>query len=207
MVEFWDGVKDILIVVMPALIGAISSKFIIKSWQDKKEEFNLNKEKFNLRKQILEKYTQSYIQSYSMLTGLLWEIFYEYDIPSEKSKENVMSQYKITFPVNEKLLRTKWEDKFYEVSKTVRAMGTDRWSFYAIVSIYFENEELLKKLGTVSQLLAKFESLLILVIQSENEARFKKNLNAVNTTHDLLNKVQTEITTELSTFPIRKPAD
>ena len=205
MIDFWEGLRDVLVVTIPTLIGAISSKYIVNYWQLKKDEFNLRKEKFDLRKEILENYTKSYVQSYSILTGLLWEIYLEYNIPVEISKENQKSVYKVVFSADEESPLLKFGSKFNEVSKTTRAMGAERVNFYAIVSVYFKNKELLIKLGKVTRLLADLELLLNALIRSKDEEQFKRNQKTLFNTHDTLNAILADIAIVLSEHPIRKP--
>jgi len=59
VVEFWDAIRDILVVAIPTIIAGVTSYFSVNLWQVKKEKFALKQKKYELRKKIQDDFQVS----------------------------------------------------------------------------------------------------------------------------------------------------
>jgi hypothetical protein len=206
LVEFFEGLRDILVVAVPAIVVAASSKFIIRSWQVEKEKFDLQKEMWAVRKTILDDYQKGFVKESIMLTHLHRRILDLYAIPrlSPTKEDKVVEEIpkadsnwsnkplKVFGPELEKLRYEQYSAIFEE------------WSFFAEARIYFDDEPLVEKIYGFGRLLGDFSGVLCLLIHSESHEEFSQNLRITNDVAHKVYKEQKEIAYQLSTAKQRR---
>jgi len=207
MVEFWEGFTQISIVSIPTIVGALSSKFIINSWQIKKEKFRLEKEKHTLRKEILDDYEKAYTNQISMLNNfdsvVVGEYTIDYKIMSEKDKKIVFS---IELPENKedwplKKISKEYKEHKREVIENLRNI----WKLFSTVRIYYELKDINEIMTEISKRSNYAQELISVLMFSKTSKEFQENHTKFVIASDELRDSGHKISHILATSAIRSP--
>ncbi|MEO9308080.1 MAG: hypothetical protein ABI342_07200 [Nitrososphaera sp.] len=170
MTDFYEYSKDILVVAIPSIMGAFTSKRIVNSWQT-------NTEKFKLRRQILSDYQKSYIRQYSEMATLGNLIYGNYitELKWNKTEEGKFTTV-ILFPTNKtEQPFEKFSNKYKEYQAMLKETTKDTWDFYATLQLYHKNLDLEKKLSFLSNQRALCEMSLEILFRTETSEELKMN--------------------------------
>lgn len=168
--DFYEYVKEILVVAIPAIIGALASKGIVNSWQT-------NAEKFKLRKQILSDYQKSFVRQHSEMANFVNFIYGNYitELKWDKTKENTAKNI-ISFPSNKaEQPFEKFSEEYKQYKKIITDGHTDTWNFFATVQLYHEDDDLEIKLEELSKQRSLCEISVEVFIRSNTSDEFKEN--------------------------------
>jgi hypothetical protein len=177
MVDFWEATRDILLVAVPTLIGALCSKFIINSWQVKKEEFDLKNRNFELRKQIFVDYENSFMKRLSIydkfVSGVTDPYIREYKRnQDDKFKVGVM----ISFPKDEQEFPyNKFANEYNKFKKDIMENGDSIWKFFSTIRVYYNIEDIDIVMGQISKSNSSVKEAINLLMYSKELKEFNSN--------------------------------
>ena len=181
MVEFWDAVTNILIVAIPTLIGAFGSRYIVNSWQTKKEEFRLKKEQWELRKQILAVFHSSFVEEFlciSQFRNEMKDMFVtDWSFKKgEKDDEKLKSfMYSLVFPEKIEEFKSKVKPEFEKFLEEYKKFRSGTWNFYHTVRIYYNVKELDELISNASVARRQAFASVNLFMYSKNTEECDKN--------------------------------
>jgi len=133
----YEFTKNIILVILPTVIGIIGSKVLVNSWQ-------IRKEKFNLRKEILTNFEETYPLAQSSIYGFYYKLASEY-ADADKNAEydedgHIDAQWK--YPTNEaEKPYKKFIDDFKSLNLLLSQINHKVHSFTGLIVLYFEDDE------------------------------------------------------------------
>lgn len=213
MVDWWELLADILIIAVPlavpAVIGAFASKYIINSWQVKKEEFNLKKDQYALRKQILGDFENSYVAELSVLEKFVTKItdYYtnNYTLVSEEKKNITFS---MTFPKGgtEHPLK-KFSNEYDEFKKEKSKIDDIKWKFFSTIRIYYNLGDIEEHMVKISGASSFATQMTHVYIYSKTEEEFHKNYDIAYKAFNSLREANHVLGHLLANKKMRKPPE
>lgn len=210
MVDWWVTLSEILKitipVAVPALIGAIGSRFIVNSWQVKKEEFRLRKEKYELRNQILKDFQNSYIKEMATIDNFIRIVQNTYTVDWKFFEEDKKSKYALSVGDDPNNLPQKKFKKDYENYKNdLQDVIYSKWKFFATVRVYFDLKDIDKKMKQLSDVSSQARYLVNVLMYSKNEEEVLKNhkmlVNAITKLRDANHIISDVLSNESLSVP------
>jgi len=160
MTEDIDNLVTILAVIIPTIGGALATKFIVNSWQDKKEKFNLKMAKFDLRKKIIKDFEDSYVLSHNLIEEIPVLVLRSHKDWLRKKIESGAHDVYLDQKFPDKLLpKNLFKKEIERVEKSIREATLSRWKLFNTVQIYFQGEEIYKELDKLSKQMADLDLL------------------------------------------------
>jgi len=190
MVEFWEGVIQILMILIPTSVAAVSSKLIVNSWQEKKEEFNLKKDQYQLRKQIIDDFEKSYVAEMVLISNFVDKVIHSYTTDYRIGlDDDEIVEFAWKLPDDEKELPIKKFVKEYEEFRTEDGkLIKEIWNFFSTVRVYYSLNDISNHMQKISDASKHYRQLAHALIYS-------KNNEVMHKVHDKLDKYLVEFRT------------
>jgi len=132
----YEFLKNIILVILPIVIGIIGSKVLVNSWQ-------IRKEKFNLRKEILTNFEETFPLAESLIYGFYLKLGSEYADPYKNAEYvdgKINAQWK--YPTNEaEKPYKKFIDDFKSLNSSLSQINHRVHSFEGLIILYFGNDK------------------------------------------------------------------
>jgi hypothetical protein len=128
-------------VVVPTIIGIIGSKLLVNSWQ-------IRKEKFALRREILTNFQETWPFADSIIYGLYMKVSSAYTtIPLNAKYESGTISADWLYPTNESERPfNKFQHELQELTGQLSQIAYKISGFRGLIVLYFENSENLTKI-------------------------------------------------------------
>ena len=142
--DLTEIVRDVIIVLIPTLIGVFTSKWITNSWQQRKEETEI-------KRKILEQMDESYHKSYSLLANFVNHVHRGYDdyTPRYDANGKLLPQ-QVIFPTNSSDMPfNKFKDDFLKFQKEYDDISYAENRFGSSLALYYPS--LLNQLGKIDE--------------------------------------------------------
>jgi len=193
LVEFWDAVLQILLVVIPTLIGSYSTKLIVNKWQERKEEFELNKSKFQLRKDIQKDFQKGLAEQISTCYDFINKITVHY-----ASLWKVGSDKKIVKNIGipregDDLPHIIFEDELINYRRKVFKDSRFMWELFSTLKVYYKSKKIDEEYSELISKLTFIIDLFNVLLDKDNNEDFQKN-------YELLKKELGELKIKSSNF-------
>lgn len=178
--DFW---QNFLLVIIPVLITIGSSKWIVNSWQ-------IQKEKSELRKNILSEFDESYPKLGQYMFETFFKIRYAYVDPSKVEYDKPTRLEDLVFPdeVEAQPLK-KFNHILEEIHSEFSIFNSATTKFLSSVTLYFDNiSEIRDECKIINEYGSKLYKLLHQIIYSQNKEDFIKWCRE----YEKINKLQLE---------------
>jgi len=142
----YDFFKQIIIVIIPIVLGFFVSNRVLHSWQ-------LRKEQFQLKRNILEEFDKTIPYSRSLIFSFYHEVLrYCSSVPqfSKTKQEKYLIKFD-TNKINSNPISKEFEEKYEEFSRKYREVDLEINRFSSTVMLYFKDESIKKKFSNLLQ--------------------------------------------------------
>ena len=165
MAEPIDYVVTLFAVIIPTVGGALASRFILQSWQEKKEKFNLKMEKFKVRREILKDLENSYMLYYLLMSTLVIKA----NIYLTKKGFSFSDKPKSTSLPETELPKMKFKQEYQAVEKKLNGFIIENcWKFYNTWEVYFEDKKLAKTMNELAKISTSVHAAVALMFKADN---------------------------------------
>lgn len=132
----YEFIKNLVLVVIPTLIGIIGSKLLVNSWQIKKE-------KFALRKSILTNFEETWPLAESMIYAFYLKISSEYaDVKQNVEYVDGKIDVNWKYPIEESEKPfNKFNEDFNLLTQQLSKIAHKINGFRGLIILYFEESE------------------------------------------------------------------
>jgi len=177
LVEFWDGVTQILVVAIPTGIGAIATGFGVHWWQVKKEKFLLKTAKYDLRKEIQDKFQEAVVERVNLCRFFVTSIYEHFLVGYRISPtEELKIEFGLRVPPNSPLnLETLFKNEIKEFEETYHNLTKKVWAFGPSIEIYFDSEKLRNEFKILKQQQFFAHQVIKVLIYSKDRKDFNEN--------------------------------
>ena len=137
----YEFTKNLVLVVLPTIIGIIGSKLLVNSWQ-------IRKEKFALRKDILVNFQETWPSAASIIYGLYLKIGYEFselDPNAEYEHGTIATTWSYPTTESEKPFN-KFNEDLQKLSEQLSQISHKVNGFRGLIVLYFETSKNVVKL-------------------------------------------------------------
>lgn len=207
MTEPPQWIIDVLIILIPTVGGALTSSLSLNHWQAKKEQFQLEKQRYALRRKILDDYQKSIASRLVLSLNFVNKIGFHYSSPSElSSKEKKEIKYITVFPTEEeKKPLNQFSTELKEFNDKYESLNYEVWDFFSTLSVYFESEKIISKYTELSDTQLFFQKMIYVLLRSDNTDDFAKNFDILSETKADLINFGTEMVDLLANTPLKIP--
>jgi len=204
-----ESIVTILVVIIPTIIGAFTSKFIINKWQEKNEEFQLKKEKSELRKKILLEKDDSIVARFFVCHGFVSHMNEGYMKNYRfESQEKTSVKYDIEFSnQNKDLPYIKFKDdvgsfriKYNDLSKKV-------WDFFSTLTVYYDNKEIKDLIFKIFEEQSNINDSIHVLSYSKTADEYVSRLNHIIALSDVNRQSMSDLTRLMVTTPLKNIPD
>ncbi|HZS74097.1 MAG TPA: hypothetical protein VFA69_06290 [Candidatus Nitrosotalea sp.] len=171
----YEFTKNIILVIIPTGIGAITSKWITNSWQ-------VRNEKLSLQKKIFDEFDETIIKEYVLLKSFLAKLWNHYaDFGDMDVKEDYGKPVKFIFPNDiDKQPRNLLKKDFLEMAEKYNDYEIGVTKFQSTLVIYYDYDELtMNSLAKILRIMGPLFTELRIIIESTNAASFEKHMNDI----------------------------
>jgi hypothetical protein len=165
----YDLFKDILIVSIPLVGGAITAKWISQSWQQRKE-------KNEIRMKVIEKFTQSFAKKYSLLgefTGLVYNSYVDPKLTVVNTDGTLKNHFKFPKLDSEKPFN-KYSEQWKEFEKTYWELSYPSNDFLTNFRFYFNEPEINDEIGDSMKMMNAVFHRVKLFLHSDDLSEFQR---------------------------------
>lgn len=177
MTEPPQWIIDILIILIPTIAGALTSGFSLHHWQVKKEKFELEKQKYELRRKILDDYQKSMAAKIVLSFNFTDKIHMHYTKPKLVSKDKTIEYYSFIPDEEDKKPKKQFLTEKKEFDKEDHRLNYEVWDFFATMSVYFDSEELISKYNQLADKQFSYKEMSNLLVLADNTKDFIEILN------------------------------
>ena len=168
-VEPIQHVITILTVLIPTIGGAIASRFIVNSWQEKKEKFNLKVVKFKIKRGILKDLENSYMSYYLSLehVGIKISKLGKKDFSFSDEAEST------SLPETE-LPQMKFKHEYQAMEKKIDEVSRENcWKFFSTWGVYFDDKKMSETMNKLAKMSSSVHAAVRLMFDADNFESFK----------------------------------
>jgi len=174
-----DFYKEILLVLIPSMIGLITAKWVSNSWQQRKE-------RNEIRKNTITEFTESFAKKYSMVGEFIGLLHNNYIDPALTIQNpNGTIKFVFKFPVNDA------EKPFNKYAKEWELFKKEYWQlvypsnkFLTSFRFYFDEKEIDTAIGISEEKMNSVFHMTSLFVYAKDLTEFKKWYSNMNTILD-----------------------
>ena len=208
MVEFWDAIRDILVVAIPTIIAGVTSYFSVNLWQVKKEKFDLRQKKYELRKQIQMQFQKAIFSNLHLFEELHHKIAYHYSNSWDLDKKSNEVSFSMDIPHgNENLPENIFAEERIKFREKFIISNREIWNFYSTIIIYFDDDELSDKLSNLIDLCSECGLMFEVFMESKDNDDFKKKSDNLEKMISDFATLTSESAKMLANKPLKKMPD
>lgn len=162
----YEFLKNVVLVIIPTLIGVFSSKFIINSWQ-------IRKEKFNIKKEILKEFDLTIPKARHNMQKFAWNLI---DFTEQDLKNTHQKKYSVESIEHQKKSKKDIEKNYQHFLEIQKEIFDAISNFKSSLLLYFTNNDELQKL--FEQLITEMDSTIFALdqmYQIDDTIVFNKN--------------------------------
>lgn len=137
----YELTANLVLVVVPIIIGIVGSKLLVSSWQ-------IRKEKFALRREILTNFQETWPLAESVIYGLYLKVGNSYSLiqpNAEYESGRIAVNWSYPIDESEKPFK-KFHDEFRKLNEQLSQIAYKINGFRGLIVLYFENSENLTKM-------------------------------------------------------------
>lgn len=198
MVElgFWE---TLVIVISPIIVGAVSTHFLSRSWQEYQH-------KITLKRELIDLFNQSIVVLDDTQISFVSEIVKTFATKStvEGSAINLV-EAEINFPENPK---EKLEDVFYpkyiELSQLIKDTDGKRSKLTMLINLYTDNKEILQQITQLTAIIFKHRIEISNLIKSKSIDEFLISLEKINNISDEIKPIAQQTMSSFTELKIKK---
>lgn len=202
-----DGIviaKDILMIVLPTIVGAVATRYIVNGWQEKKEKFRLDKEKYDLRMDIQERYKKSGVALVDLSYSFIERIEEEYASNWQlDSKKKTVTRILVIPEGDQNLPKILFAKELKEYRKQNLEITKNVWELFATISVYYDSKKLNDRFFALLDQAHFLFGLFYLLIES-NPKEFHNNHKILIKVFDDFREDATEVTKLLADTPMKE---
>lgn len=169
-----EFLEKIILIAIPLIIAIIGSKLVINSWQIKKE-------KFNLRLEILKDFSKTYPYGLSISSRFYQKLTSNYVIfPKNTKAKGEIIQGVLDFPINnENLPKEKFSEEHKQMIDEITEINFNSTLFVSSIELYFEeSNNIIKQFDKIAKCMNGVDQSLYDMVNSSQKEEFEKaNLN------------------------------
>jgi len=175
--ENYQPISDILKIILPTLIGAIATRYIVNSWQIKKEKFKLQKEKYGLRQEFLENFHFSLGATESLYNTLFDKIRVHYISKWIHMPDSKLFTYQISLKDGEaNLPRNVFSEDIKLFNKKLSELDFESNKFFMLKNTYFQSKDVDKAYNELLKADFYVRNILNALILSNNYQELRSNI-------------------------------
>lgn len=171
--------KDIIQIAIPSVIGLFTTKWISTSWQRRKETNEI-------KKKIIDEYTQSFGNEYTMLgefAGMLYNKYFDHSIHRETSEHGI--QFRYNFPTEEsKMPSVVYKEEWEEFDKKIWKNTYLKNEFFSNFRLYYEDEKLSADILKVNEMLLLCYQRIDVFVHLKNPEEFQQTQEKIQSELD-----------------------
>ena len=196
----WDFIMNVLVIVIPIIIGGIVTKYTTSSWQ-------ITKEKIMIKRNILENYGKSYKLISILLENFVYKVTESYIVYEESSDTIPFEDYSnvdheisayIQYPKEEsEKPHKKFASEYEGLNKKLEEPSIIQNKFLSDVRLYYADKEIEDNIHKLEKDLTDTEDIILRLQFSKDGNELKKyykifmevNKNATDKMKELENKM------------------
>jgi len=188
LVDIWEGVLAILLIVIPTGVGAISSKYIVNEWQEKNQKFQLKLAKSKLRKEILKDYQKGLVDHLVEMNNFARLVSDHYVIDEKYVSKDKELKIRREIPKgDENLPKNVLADEFQKYIKKSNEMDNELWNFFTTRNVYFNEKKVISLTQEVFDGIAHTDKLLRFIMNANNTEELRERDKLTHESLDVLN--------------------